>query len=141
MSWPRVEVLEVRQGASYEDVIYDQDVVVRTTSGATLTLFDMSPMIARNVMPGMRLEVVVAVSVPDSLRRDGTAVLTARNVCLDRIDWDEFRQEMLLRPFCTVTTPEGDFVIAAPELPAGCVVGERLIWGEARLDLLAWRRL
>ncbi len=140
MNWLRVEVIEVREGAAYEGVLYDQDIVVRTGAGAVLSLFDMSPMIAQGVRPGECLEVVVSVSAPGSVRRGGSAELSEPDVRLERSGWDGFRDDLLRRPLCVLSTPDGDLVISPSELPPGLAVGERLAWDDARLDLLAWRR-
>jgi hypothetical protein len=141
MTWLAVDVLDIREGATYEGVSYDQDIVVRTTAGgALLTLFDMSPMIAQNVRPGDRLEVVVAISVPSSLRRGGTALLTACDVHFSPNDWEGFRDDLLRRPLCVWSTSDGDLVITTSELPTGFSLGDRFVYDDARLDLLAWRR-
>jgi hypothetical protein len=140
MSWLRVEVIEVRPGAAHEGVLYDGDVVVRTASGASFALFDMTPMVARGVSPGERLEVAVSL-LPTGARRGGAAVLAACDIAVERSGWQGFRDDLLARPLCRLATPDGDVLISPSELPPGLSVGESLAWGDARFNLLAWRRL
>lgn len=140
MTWPQVEVLDIKEGAAYEGVVYDQDLVVRMSSGRVLRLFDMSPMIAGPVHIAESLEVVVAVAVPTRVRPGQTSKLKAMTADYESRQWDAVRTDLPARTLSTLDTPDGDFVIAQSELPHGLSVGQLLDWDDARYDLLAWRR-
>jgi hypothetical protein len=139
MDWAQFEVVEVRKGAVYEDTVYDQDLIVRTESGTLLTLFDMTPMIARGVVSGQRLEAVVQVLA--DLRRGARATLVA-NVALERTEWAGFRDDLVHRTWQRVSAPDGHLLIPMSELErAKLQLGDSVDWDDGRYDLMAWRPL
>ncbi len=40
--WLHVSVLEVRSGAAYNDIVFDQDLIARTVDNKVLTIFDIN---------------------------------------------------------------------------------------------------
>lgn len=147
--WLPLSVVELRKGATYEGIVYDQDLLVRTVSGELLVLFDMAPMIAADVQPGAFLHVIVAVSSPLNLTRDAAGEGSNRAV-IDAMDSDpprdpsaRCRGELFERRWCRLKTSTGHFLMAAGDIrsiyPNRIAVGETLSWDEGRLDLMAWK--
>lgn len=148
-AWLRVSITEVRQGATYEGVIYDQDLVVKTTNGDILTLFDMAPMIAIGVQIGEVLDVIVAISTPSNLKREGrsqdknVAIIDSIDCKLSQNESARFRIELFGRRWCKLKTSSGHFLMATTEIipafPKEITSGESISWEGGRLDLMAWK--
>ena len=145
--WLPATVVDVRPGATYEGVVYDQDLVVRT-DGEAITLFDMAPRVAEQVLPGEDVDLLVAVAVPGGLRRgngDGAETATVQGRFAPPAGTAaHLRDELRSRQWCLLRTRWGPALMAASEIEAALGeeprAGELLSWETARLDVMGWRR-
>jgi hypothetical protein len=142
-------LIENRDGATYEGVVYDRFLKLRLPADKVLSIFDGPNPISSGLLPGEWCEVVLlSLLIPGTVRYPERPISTstneiwqgtvrepkwrgkARDYRLRAYDFDD-RESVLLE------TAWGYLLISPKELAIPATVGQILYWESLRLDLLA----